>query len=207
VAPAPAPPQAAAPVGQSVTIALPPPRKVEAFEAPRAQAVAPVGPSVTIALPAPRPAPAARPATPPRIAVAVTAGEPRLERLSLTEVALVTSAGPRWKRQAGQPIKAAIQTASGTGPRLRVLNAARVDRLAARTRSYLGRFGWPQIEVGDAAAVRPRSLIVYPSGMQAAARRLSARLGFAMAPRKDVRQLTILLGRDAATHPALRAKA
>ena len=201
-----APPLAApAPVGQSVTIALPPPRAVDApkpgVAAPQAMAVAPVGRSVTIALPPPRPAPEAK----PQAALAANAPaqrQPRLVRLSLTEVALFTADGPRWKKPEPQAVRmAAVKPAE-----LRILNAARVERLAARTRAYLGGFGWRQVQIGDAAQARSRSLIVYPAGSRAAAAKLSARFGFAMTPRKDVRQLTILLGRDAANLPALQPK-
>jgi hypothetical protein len=157
-------------------------------------AVAPVGRSVTIALPPPRP-------------VAAAPRSPRLERLSLTEVALVTASGPRWKRVEAPPVRSAARNAPARPLEVRVLNAARIEKLAARTRAYLGRFGWREMAVGDAAAVRSRSLIVYPAGKQAAAMRLSARLGFAMAERSGVRQVTILLGRDAAGHPGLRPKA
>jgi Flp pilus assembly protein TadD len=193
---APAAPEIAAPVGHSVTIALPPPRPAASAPAPAAKgnamAVAPVGRSVTIAL------------APPR---AATSQPPRLERLSLTEVALVTASGPRWKRPDAPPVRTAIRSLPMRPTEVRVLNAARIDRLAARTRTFLGHFGWREIAVGDAAAVRARSLIVYPHGTQAAARRLSARLGFAMTERANVRQVTILLGRDAAAHPGLRPKA
>ena len=157
-------------------------------------AMAPVGRSVTIALPPPRPA-------------AVPHRSPRLERLSLTEVALVTGSGPRWTRAKAQPVRSATRNAAPQPFEVRVLNAARVEKLAARTRAYLGRFGWREMDVGDAAAVRARSLIVYPEGRQSAALRLSARLGFATAKRPGVRQVTILLGRDAAAHPGLRPKA
>ena len=189
---------APAPVGQSVTIALPPPR---AAEAPRAQApapsamtVRPVGRSVTIALPPARPAPVATANTGPR--------GPRLQRLSLGEVALITSAGPRWKRV--EPPTARL--AGGNAGEIRVLNAARVSRLAAQTRVYLQRLGWYRVAIGDAAAARARSLIVYPQGQRAQAARLSARLGFATAQRPGVRQVTVLLGRDAAAHPAMRSR-
>ena len=197
-APEPAAPAQAAPIGRSVTIALPPPRPAgpaarPTFEPP-AMAVAPVGRSVTIALAPPRPA-----AAPHR--------SPRLERLSLTEVALVTGNGPRWARTTTQPVRTAARKAVPQPFEVRVLNAARVEKLAARTRAYLGRFGWREMAIGDAAAVRARSLIVYPDGRQSAALRLSARLGFATAKRPGVRQVTILLGRDAASHPGLRPKA
>jgi tetratricopeptide (TPR) repeat protein len=201
-----APPLVApAPVGQSVTIALPPPRPVDTpvaeTSAPQAMAVAPVGPSVTIALPPPRPAPTAKPET-HVTARKASPPQPRLVRLSLTEVALFTTDGPRWKK----PTPQAQRLATVKPVELRILNAARVDRLAARTRAYLGDFGWRRVEIGDAAKVRSRSLIIYPTGSRAAASKLSSRFGFAMAPRNDVRQLTILLGRDAANLPALQRK-
>lgn len=206
--PVPAAPEMASPVGQSVTIALPPPRPfattriTQAEPAPprdaQAMAVAPVGHSVTIALPPPRQL------APAKASQAAAPRKPRLERLSLTEVALITGGGPRWKPVAPPMVMTAARTVPAKAYEVRLLNAARVDKLAARTRALLGRFGWREMAVGDAAAVRARSLIVYPRGTQAAARRLSARLGFAMAERPGVRQVTVLLGRDAARLPALR---
>jgi hypothetical protein len=199
--------EVAAPVGPSVTIALPPPGPVgsppEARRDSQALAVAPVGHSVTIALPPPRLAPVAK--APVKQAAAFR--QPRLARLSLTEVALITGSGPRWKPAVAQPVQTAARIVPARGFEVRLLNAARVDKLAARTRAYLGRFGWREMAVGDAATVRARSLIVYPQGSRPAADRLSARLGFAMAERADVRQVTILLGRDAAGNPALRPRA
>lgn len=214
-APAPAPPMTASPVGRSVTVALPPPQVMAPAPAKpidsHALALAPVGHSVTIALPPLRPAPAPAPAVksagaaPPIQAAA--ARPPRLERLSLTEVALITGTGPRWKPAAPPMVRSAARIVPARELEVRLLNAARVDKLAARTRALLGRFGWREMALGDAAAVRSRSLILYPKGTQAAARRLSARLGFAMVQRSDVRQVTILLGRDAARLPALRPTA
>ena len=197
-APAPAAPEMAAPVGRSVTIALPPPRPIGSTAKPAAEvpamAVAPVGRSVTIALAPPRP-------------VSTAHRSPRLERLSLTEVALVTGSGTRWKKAIAQPVRSAARHAPPMPFEVRLLNAARVEKLAARTRGYLGSFGWREMAIGDAEAVRPRSLIVYPEGRRSTALRLSARLGFAMTERPGVRQVTILLGRDAAGHPGLRPKA
>lgn len=185
-----------APVGRSVTVALPPARPIgqpaPQASSPPAMAVAPVGKSVTIALPPPRPAATAAPST----------RKPKLERLSLTEVALVTGDGPRWRRV--EPPKMAM--AGGQARELRVLNAARVSKLAARTRSYLHKLGWSGIVIGDAAVARSRSLILYPQGKRAEANRLSTRLGFATAQRTSVRQVTVLLGQDAASHSALRSK-
>ena len=203
-------PASAAPVGQSVTIALPPLEPAERIE-PRpadstALAAVPVGKSVTIALPPARPISTTRTQAPPEVAQPSTVRRPRLERVSLTEVALVTGDGPRWKRPLAAPAPAVARAAAPRPMELRILNAARVDRLAARTRTYLLRHGWQTIVVGDAAAVRSRSLIIYPKGKQAAANRLSARLGFATEARSNVRQLTILLGKDATTVPVLRQR-
>jgi len=192
-------PEAAAPVGKSVTIALapPPPAPAPAKAAPTMpMQVAPVGKSVTIAL-APLPP------------VQAPSHGPRVERLSLSEVAIITGDGPQWKRPeairvAARPVQPKSEQLAALPVRLRVLNAARVDKLAARTRTYLGQFGWRSIMVGDAAVARPKSLILYPQAAKAEASRLSSRFGFPMAPRANVRQLTILLGRDAAGHPALR---
>ena len=181
------------PVGPSVTVALPPARPIGVpvvrTSPSQAMAVAPVGKSVTIALPPALPAPAAR----------ASERHPRLERLSFGEVALVTGDGPRWKRI--ESPKLAMKS-----PELRVLNAARVSKLAARTRSYLHKLGWGEVVIGDAAIARSRSLILYPQGKRAEASRLSASLGFATAKRESVRQVTVLLGRDAASHSALRFK-
>lgn len=159
----------------------------------------PVGRSVTIALPPPRPAPQAR----LEATTAVRSG-PRIERTSLSEVTLFTAPGPRWKAQpvdrAGPrfvPLREASQQRQ-----IRVLNAARVKRLAARTRSYLAGHGWSRIMIGDAELIRRRSLIVYPSGRHETAARLAAQTGFAMIERPGVRYVTILLGRDAADGPA-----
>jgi hypothetical protein len=195
-APGPAEIAAPEPVGRSVTVALPPARPmgepVARTSPAQAMAVAPVGKSVTIALPPPRPAPAARSAE----------RSPRLERLSLAEVALVTGSGLRWKR-VEQPKMA---MARGQSAQLRVLNAARVSKLAARTRSYLHNLGWGEVMIGDAVMARTSSLILYPQGKRAEARRLSASLGFATAQRASIRQVTVLLGRDAAGHSALRPR-
>ena len=188
-------------VGSSVTVALAPPKPAQSEDSkkalPQEHAVAPLGPSVTIALKPVRPAPKA---------LSAQNRQPRLERLSLSEVALITGSGPRWTRPQATATRLAIESARQYHGGLRVLNAARVEKLAARTRSYLGHFGWRNVTVGDAASTRARSLIVYPLTARKEARRLSARLGFATAPRQDVRQVTVLLGRDAATHPELRPK-
>ena len=137
---------------------------------------------------------------------------PRLERLSLGEVALITVAGPRWKVQQAEvkqprPVTgaAAVRQAAVARSGIRLFNAARVDRLASRARSYLAGRGWNVASVGDVVLPRSRSLILYPAGKRATASRLSSQFGFAMEQRSDVRQVTILLGRDAAGLPMLKA--
>lgn len=183
------------------------------------------GRSVTIKLPAPTPAielkefkrvaPEAGPSVRPAVEQqAAKRPGPRIERMSLTEVALITTAQPQWRAvtvnrtHASQTIRfIPLRQAQARPPQVRILNAARVHRLAARTRDYLTGRGWRGISIGDASQMRARSLIVYPVGRQAAAARLAAQFGFPMAPRAGVRQLTILVGRDANALPALRARA
>jgi tetratricopeptide (TPR) repeat protein len=137
---------------------------------------------------------------------------PRLERLSMGEVKLITAAGPQWRVQqertaARKPVSgaAAIRQAAAERSGIRVYNAARVDRLAWRARSYLVGRGWTVATVGDVQLPRARSLIVFPSDRRASAAKLSSQLGFAMEQRSGVRQVTILLGRDAADLPMLKA--
>ena len=119
------------------------------------------------------------------------------------EVALITVAGPLWR---SEPLMQTARSAKirfvpvqrGTAlAEVRLLNAARVHRLAARTRAYLAGRGWREISIGDADRVRARSLILYPTDQRAVARRLSAQFGFAAAPHQGVQQVTVLLGRDA----------
>lgn len=139
------------------------------------------------------------------------ANAPRIERLSLGEVALITGSGPQWRVQQAEPIvrkpltgAAAIRQAAATPKGIRLFNAARVDRLASRARSYLAGRGWTVASVGDVVLPRSRSLILYPSDKRATAVRLSAQFGFAMEQRSNVRQVTVLLGSDAAGLPMLQ---
>ncbi len=137
---------------------------------------------------------------------------PRLERLSMGEVKLITASGPQWRIQQDRPQvrkplsgAAAVRQAAATRAGIRVYNAARVERLAWRARSYLVGRGWAVAQVGDVELPRSRSLIVYPVDRRATAAKLSSQLGFAMEQRPNVRQVTILLGRDAADLPMLKA--
>jgi hypothetical protein len=157
-------------------------------------------------------APAVQPAT-RQAGVAPRPPGPRLERLSMGEVALITGQGPSWRVPQDRPAvrkpltgAAAIRQAAAAAPRgIRLLNAARVDRLAARARSYLAGRGWTVAGVGDVATPRLRSLILTPADKRATANRLAAQFGFPVEQRAGVRQVTILLGKDATDLPALKA--
>src|SRR5262249_42139064 len=149
------------------------------------------------------------PASPmlPRNLIASTAREsgPRLERLSLNEVALLTGGGPVWKPQvvAQAPRKMAIRwvpvtTAAVARPNIRLLNAARVQGLAARNREYLLDRGWRKIEIADASAVRDRSLVLYPMMRPQTGRSLAAQFGFRAQPTTGSDVFVVFLGRDAA---------
>ena len=159
--------------------------------------------SVTVALAPPRSLP---------VAVERPAGNGvRLERISLREVALVTRPDqPRWEG------KTVVRTATSTTIRfdrkpqsgVTLLNAARVQGLAARTRAYLVGRGFSGAQIGDAPAVRRQSAILYSQGETARAERLAAQFGFALERRAGAKPgVTILLGRDAARDSALRPTA
>ena len=210
-------------IGRSVTIVLPPARPVA--ETPPVKPA--VEAAVAVALPPaiPTVAPPAQPAVASAVIIARAerdiarqniraSGGPRLERLSLREVELITVPGPQWRALTiGRTQRSAtvrfipLRQAAARPAGVRLLNAARVDRLAARTRSYLSGRGWRAISIGDAPAVRMRSVIFYPADKRRMAQRLSAQFGFAIVQRSGARQVTILLGRDAARASALRARA
>jgi hypothetical protein len=239
------PPKVAAAASQPVE-----PSKVAPVAPPAAQpakvAVA-VAPSVTMKLPLARPVAASSSQTPvgPEIRQIVEAAPlkvgPRLERLSLGEVALLTDPRPRWRSEASQvaigtrPRSASLrevalvpdprprwrnearQVAIGAAPRfvplaqlqgnygLRLLNAARHEGLAARTRLALHQQGWKSVTIGDSARIRQRSLVLYSEKTEKAARRLAAQFGFWIAKEARPGPLTILLGRDWATRSQSRA--
>ena len=156
--------------------------------------------SVTVALAPPRSAP---------VAVERPSGV-RLERLSLREVALVTMPERRWeaKTVARTATATTIRFEKKTQPPVTLLNAARIQGLAARTRAYLAGRGFSGARIGDAPAVRRRSAIVYASADSARAERLAAQFGFALERQESAKAgVTILLGRDAAREIAARSKA
>ena len=153
--------------------------------------------SVTIALSAPRPA--------GPVAIVPMRSGPRLERLSLGEVALVTSPAPLWRARVTDrtPRSATIGFRPLAKPRVRtasviLLNAARSAGLAARTRTYLRQRGWSRIEIGDAPKVLGDSTIFYPASRRDTAVRLANQFGFSLRhQRSETGTLTIMLGRDA----------
>lgn len=201
---------AAAVVPVTIPIAL-------AAVAPRTDALADAGPSVTIALPPPRPA--ARPIAQTVVRPAeqmverdgVQADGPRLQRLSLGEVALLTSGEPAWK-----PMVVARTAQSTTvhwvalkdstpQPNVRLLNAARSQGLAARTRAYLLARGWRKIEIGDADSVRESTMVMYPAGRQATGRSLAAQFPVRAGLQQQGQVIVVLLGRDAIPGKAAQA--
>lgn len=139
------------------------------------------------------PASAAKPPAPPvevatvePVAARSTSPKARLERLSLGEIALVTTGAPLWiALPAPTPVRSVT-----------VLNAARREGLAARNRKQLHGAGWRSVAIGDAPHVRKSSLVLYPAGQRSEARRLADNLRI-VAIRPEARtDILILLGRD-----------
>jgi hypothetical protein len=200
-------------VGRSVTIKLPPARPVQSVPASKPAAAVPLAPAMPLDEP-PQEAvfvplkPYVRPVAEP--VVAEERG-PRLERMSMGEIALITVPKPVW-----QPTTVArndrtttlrfvpLRQAYALPVKVRLLNAARVDRLAARTRVWLAARGWRGLSIGNAQATRTRSVILYPANQRALAQRLSAQFGFPIARRASGSHMVVLLGTDAASRKALR---
>ncbi len=200
-------------VGRSVTIKLPPARPVQAVPAPKPAAAVPLAPAMPLDEPDQEAVfvplkPYVRPVAEP--VVAEERG-PRLERMSMGEIALITVPKPVW-----QPTTVArndrtttlrfvpLRQAYALPVKVRLLNAARVDRLAARTRVWLAARGWRGLSIGNAQATRTRSVILYPANQRALAQRLSAQFGFPIARRASGSHMVVLLGTDAASRKALR---
>jgi len=171
-------------------------------EAPGSVPVLPPPPaqSVTVALAPPRSAP---------VAVERPVAPVRLERLSLREVALVTKPELRWEARTVTRTATSTTIRFDKKPQAAVilLNAARVQGLAARTRAYLAVRGFAAARIGDAPAVRKQSAIVYSAADAPRAERLAAQFGFALERHEGQGGLTILLGRDAAREIASRPAA
>lgn len=223
VAIAEAPIARAEPVGASlaaasVTVKLPPatPAPVQAAAAavvpePVEVAAAPVAPEPVEVAMAPA-APVAMEQPPEQAAVSLRTDprgpdSPRLQRLSLAEVVLVTTGVSRWRphvvAQNNQsttirfvPLKKPQQHAVAG---LRLLNAARSNGLAARTRDYLTAKGWRRIAVGNASETRETSIIYFPEARRRTAEILAAQFRIRVARRSGTDQaIVMLLGRDVA---------
>lgn len=220
-----APPAAAPAIGRSVTVRLPEAREaiaapVAAIPAavPQAQTTAsvhdadPFAPVATAEVNLPPPLqPYSRPTPEPSL---VKESGPRLERLSLGEIGLVTAPGPMWRATTVAQSERSttvrfvpLREASNLSVKVRLLNAARVNRLAATTRNWLIARGWRGMAIGNAYASRARSVILYSADTRWLAQRLSKQFGFPMAPKSTShRQVMVLLGADAARHPALKRR-
>lgn len=130
---------------------------------------------------------------------------PRLERLSLGEVVLLTGPEPVWRAKlVSRSPKSATFRFVPIQPAPRLLNAARRQGLAARTRARLIDHGWTRIEIGDAPAVRAKTLVLFPEGQFANAKRLAAQLGSANISPYGGQPIIVLLGQDAARRKSLK---
>lgn len=217
------PPTTPVPV-QLPTVAVPKPATIasviDAIQWKLEKLVEPEAPSVTMKLPVARPASAAtEQAIAARTQTALAQprrAKPgiRLERLSLGEVALLTSGKPQWVPLGVNPslgsttvkfvplarepqVRFASLTPLRRDTGVRLLNAARHEGLAARTRVALNRGGWKMVTIGDAGRVRQRSLVLYSPATEQIARRLAEQYGFGIAKEARPGPLTVLLGRDA----------
>lgn len=194
---------AAVAAAQPIMVAVPKPAPMIATSLP---VVAPPRPMpaqvVAVAAPAPSLLPVA-------LASAFTAGRIRLERMSDHVVALVTRGGPSFAAPRaiapGAAVRASLtvdlprrsQLAVLTverGPVL-LLNAARVQGIAARTRLNVP--GLARATIGNAPQSMAHSLILYGRADRARALKLAAATGVeARALRWKPAGVTMLLGRD-----------
>lgn len=160
---------------------------------------------------------------------------PRLERLSPVEVSLVTNPLPTrvahsWPRLPqpsfpsrtdvvmNEPLRSAPRLASADPVRwvqlkyapaqsIELLNAARAENLAARTRIALLNTGWRKIRIGNARKARQHSLVLYASARWAVAHRLAAHFGCKAVRTDRVQNVVVLLGRDVALSRRSSARA
>jgi hypothetical protein len=213
------------PLGPSVTIKLPPPRRVQQEPAAVVPAALPARTSWAAAEPgvantpltAPQPVPVNIPSEfasvallrpfeerVPEPSIAEERG-PHTERMSTGEIALITVSRPEWRptmvassERSTKVRFVPLRQASSVPVKVRLLNAARVNKLAARTRIWLHSRGWRGLAIGDAPATRMRSVILYPASQRAMAQRLSAQFGFPLSRRASGSHVVVLLGADAA---------
>ncbi|MEQ7872910.1 LytR C-terminal domain-containing protein [Sphingomonas sp. ASV193] len=152
-------------------------------------------------------------AAPPRAdaAAADRAPGPRLVRMSLGEVALVTGASSPFAQRPerlvairveprAKPARAVAETrrVDPAALPIRLLNAARADRLASRTRERLGTYGWRRLTVGDAPGTLAHTVIRYPAQQRTKAVMLALAFRKARLEPTNDGAITVLLGRDTA---------
>jgi hypothetical protein len=151
------------------------------------------------------------------------AKEPHLERSTRGEVLLVTVQRPvEVAQSAARPIQHAAARAPGAPPapvdrpaalaatqvrwvplkgarpgNIQILNAARLQGLAAHTRNALAVRGWRRMAIGNAREVRQHSLVLYGSTRLHLAKRLAAQFRCRAVKVSGMRSVVVLLGRDA----------
>ena len=128
------------------------------------------------------------------------ASNARLERLSSGEVALVTSAKSLWAARAVATTPRSVTVKFDQRPAMVVLNAARVQGIAARTRDYLAARGFAATRIGDAPRTSVQTVIRYPSEARSRATRIAAQFPFAPRLEQGDGPLTLIVGRDAASN-------
>ena len=202
-----APPEIAAPSGPIANDALVPRSSEMAGAGTPALSTEPsVRPSIgSIAVRLP-------PARPYQGAVSETSQAPRLERLSTGEVALVTTGKAIWQTLAApRSIERALadmeRRPGASQVPIRLLNAARYQGLAARTRKELANHGWRRLQIGDAPKVHAKSVILYPAGNESTARSLAAKLDVRTITVARVKAIVVLLGRDSSRVAARQIRA
>ena len=227
-APRPTPAVQPAALGQSVTVKLPPARPVAEAPAPelaKREFARPTPSVVDRQLPMHEPAPVNLPQDFTDVALlrsveeripepaVITELGPRIERVSMGEIALITVPKPSWKpttvavsNRTAKVRFVPLRQANLQPAKVRLLNAARVNRLAARTRNFLNARGWRGLAIGNANSTRARSVILYPAKQRAAAQRLSAQFGFPLSRRASGSHIVVLLGSDAARLRALQPR-
>jgi hypothetical protein len=133
--------------------------------------------------------------------------------MSTGEIALITVSKPEWRptmvasSERSTKVRFVPLRQASSGPvKVRLLNAARVDKLAARTRIWHNSRGWRGLAIGNAPATRKRSVILYPAAQRAMAQRLSAQFGFPLSRRTSGSHVVVLLGADAARMQPLQPR-
>jgi len=171
-------------------------------EARQPQSPAPRPPALSSAMTLPAAPPADRlPKNHSSENATLQAARPRLERLAAGEVALITTGQPIWRQMTKQrlaqasPVQWIPLVPANSRANVQLLNAARTQGLAASARSILLERGWRKIAIGNMPKTMTESVVLYPRGRAALARRLAAQFGIGtrMMAGKSV---VLILGRD-----------